>query len=299
MSPRSILFLSTQLPYPPKSGGTIKSWNYVKNLAEKYELGIACLLKDNDAEYVEEFQKKIPLKQLECFPLDVPRNPLNLLKSYLGYPCLNVYRNFCKEMQEKVQSIVSEYDLIIVDHYEVFQYVPSNYKGKVVLHTHNAEFELWKRMVDITSNPLMKWAIKLEAERVLKYEKRIIQTADLVYATPSDIECYRQAGIDTTDIKITYHLGNNELLELPQLGFDQTEKALLFMGTLSWQPNIDGLKWFIETIYPELLKEHDELKFYVLGEVGDECLQQLAEKHKGIELCGFVSEIEHYLSNSG
>ena len=58
MSNASLLFLSTQLPYPPKSGGTMKSWKYVEDLSKRYQLGLACLLKDEDEFYLSEFEKK-------------------------------------------------------------------------------------------------------------------------------------------------------------------------------------------------------------------------------------------------
>ena len=55
MPSTKILFLTTQLPYPPTSGGTVKSWNYVMHLARNYSLSVACLLKDDDEKYEKEF----------------------------------------------------------------------------------------------------------------------------------------------------------------------------------------------------------------------------------------------------
>lgn len=298
MSRKSILFISTQLPFPPKSGGTIKSWNYLNNLVEKYEVGLACLLKDHDADYLEDFKKKLTLKHFVNQALVVGRNPLNLLRSYLGFPCLNVYRNYSASFKKKVASIADQYDAILVDHYEVFQYVPSNYRGKVILHTHNAEFELWQRMAELTHNPLMKLAVQLESKRVLRYERKIIQRADLSYATPSDIESYQKQGISTEKIHVTYHLGNDDLLNLEAMAFEKTEESLLFMGTLSWEPNIDGILWFIEEVYPLIQKKQPTVQLYVLGKAGDDRLEKASKNRKGIQLCGFVEDLDSYLKKS-
>ena len=295
MSKRSILFVTTQLPYPPKSGGKIKSWHYLKDLQKKYQIGLASLLKDDDSSYIEEFQGLIDFKDFYTRPLQVNRNIISLFKSYIGFPCLNVFRNYNKEFKEKVAALAKDYDAILIDHYEVFQYVPEDYKGKVILHTHNAEFEIWKRMENLSSNPLIKIALRIEAKRVLSYEKKIISRSDLVYATPSDIECYQEVGIQTDKIKVTYHLGNDELLDLPLTDFNATEKAMIFMGTLSWEPNIDGLLWFIEEVYPLILKKHADLKFYILGREADDRLRIAADPFPSIELCGFVDDIGEYL----
>ena len=40
----SILFLTPELPYPPFSGGRIKSWQLVEFLGARYQLGLACAL---------------------------------------------------------------------------------------------------------------------------------------------------------------------------------------------------------------------------------------------------------------
>lgn len=298
MSKQSILFISTQLPYPPKSGGTIKSWNYIKDLSNRYDIGLACLLKDDDEQHLESFKSQLQLKDLICIPLQVDRNPITLVKSYLGFPCLNVFRNYSTEFQNQLTEKAEEYDAILIDHYEVFQYVPRNYKGKVILHTHNAEFALWKRMGELNTNPLVKIVLKLEASRVKRYEKRIIKHADLVYTTPSDIQEYKKAGFDTEDLKITYHLGNDQLLMLDNIEFNATEKALLFMGTLSWEPNIDGMLWFIREVYPKLLKKHPELTLYILGKLADERLQNACKDFPNIQLCGFVKDIDQYLQKS-
>ena len=298
MGKSSILFISTQLPYPPKSGGTIKSWNYLSDLCSRYTVGLASLLKDNDREHLQDFDGKLPLKEFIHEELQIKRSPLTLLNSYLGYPCLNVFRNYSKAFEVKLSKVIGQYDILLIDHYEMFQYVPKNFKGKVIMHTHNAEFELWKRMGELSKNPIKKLILNIEYSRVLAYEKKIFNRSDLIYATPSDIECYQKAGIPSDKFRNTYHLGNDEMLQLPNIEFEQTEKALLFMGTLSWEPNIDGLLWFINEVFPDLLKKHQDLKLYILGKVSDNRLTDAAKKYEGIELCGFINDLDSYLKIS-
>lgn len=299
MSRKSILFLSTQLPYPPNRGGTIKSWKYLSDLSKRYDMGLGCFLKDDDEDYLNEFRSKITLIEFVDEKLCIARSPLNLVKSYFGYPSLNVFRNYSKSFQSKIEKISPSYDAIIIDHYEMFQYIPKAYQGKVILHTHNAEFELWSRMAKLNDNPLMKLALRAEAKRVLKYEKSIIHRADLVYATPFDIATYKAAGITSHAIHLTYHLGNDELLQSPTLQFEHTEKALLFMGTLSWEPNIDGLLWFIQEVFPRIIEQHPDLIFYILGKIEeDDRLPAACEGNPNIKLCGFVKDIDQYLSKS-
>ncbi len=298
MSSPRILFLSTQLPYPPMSGGTIKSWNYLKDLAQRYDVSLACLLKEDDEQFVAELKENISLKNQLYIPLCIKRNALTLVKSYFGYPCLNVYRNYSKTFKSKVNQFSKVHDLILVDHYEMFQYVPKNFTGKVVLHTHNAEFMLWERMGELESNPLKKWVLKNEAIRIKKYEKIIFKQADLIYSTPSDIAIYKSHGIDVSKHKFTYHLGNDHLLSLPDIKFEATELAITFIGTLSWEPNIDGICWFIKEVWPSIKGKHESVKLYVLGKSPNQRIIIAANEDPQIIFTGFVTDLDSYLQKT-
>lgn len=290
-----ILLLTHQLPYPPKSGGTVKSWNYVSFLAKKYALSVGCLLKDDDEKHLEDFQRNIQLEALYTKALKVKRSPINLAKSYLFSSSLNVFRNYSSEFKRQIAEVAAAFPVLIVDHYEMFQYVPKSFSGKVIMHTHNAEFMLWQRMSELTNNPVKKLILKLEANRVKKYEKATFSRSDLIYSTPSDIELYENHGFDTAKHKVTYHLGNDSLLKLPQLEFERTEKAITFIGTLSWEPNIDGLVWFLTHCWKTIKKQEPDCKLYILGSKPDNRITDAANGDSQIIFTGFVKNLEDYL----
>lgn len=270
----------------------------MKNLDSNFKLGVACFLKDNDINHVEEFSNRTTLKNFIGLPLRMPRSAVNLLISYFVSPCLNVFRNRSRKFKQALQGIIKDYDIIIIDHYEMFQYVPTAFKGKVVLHTHNAEFMLWKRMSELTSNPLKKLILKVEEWRVKRYEKKIIEQCHLIFSTPSDIALYKNEGFNTALFQTTFHLGNASLLDLPTLKWEQTKPSLLFMGTLSWEPNIDGILWFIERVWPEILKIHPDTILNILGHQADQRLLKAAGLTKNIEFAGFVNDLENYLKHT-
>ncbi len=298
MKSTSVLFITTQLPYPPKSGGTIKSWNYVQFLSKNYALSVASLLKDDDEKHVADFRKALKLEHFEQGKIDIQRTAFNLLKSYFVSPCLNVFRNYSKNFQSKINSLAEKADVILVDHYEVFQYVPPNFKGKIVMHTHNAEFMLWQRMSELTKYPIKKLILKLEAIRVKQYEAAIFGKSDLIYSTPSDIDLYEKSGLPINKHAVTYHLGNDTLLKLPDLKFTSTEKALTFIGTLSWEPNIDGICWFIDNCWSKIQQTHSGVKLYILGSKANERILKSANNDPNIVFTGFVQDLDTYLQKT-
>lgn len=295
---KKILFLTIQLPFPPKSGGTVKSWNYVSHLSKSNQLTIGTLLKDDDHLHEANFQRNIKLDNYFSESVSISRSPINLLKSYLTAPSLNVFRNKSTLFFANVIEAAKKAEVIILDHYEVFQYVPTEFEGKVVMHTHNAEFMLWQRMSELTNNPIKKLILKLEAIRVKKYERLVFNQSDLIYSTPSDIELYKKEGFNTSKHQITYHLGNDHLLELPDIQFEETELAITFIGTLSWEPNINGICWFIDNCWSTIKAKQPATKLYILGKNPEKRILKSANKDQSIIFTGFVQDLDEYLQKT-
>lgn len=295
-----ILFLTTQLPYPPVSGGVIKSWRLVEHWSKSpdVDLKLVYFLKGKDAENVEAFRAAAGPMEVFGKALDRPRSAGTLLASYFKAATLNVYRNADREVAEKVREWSEESDILFVDHYEMGQYVPKRTRAKVILHEHNAEYVMWDRLADIESNPIKKWAVRMEARRIRKAELAYTRRADLVWAAPNDIKELVKIGVDESKCQETYHLGEDFMLDRPDLNFESTEKALLFIGTLTWEANIDGLLWFFDHVWPRLKAVHEDLKFHIVGKNPDPRLIEKTRGEDGITFAGFIEDLEPWYVRS-
>jgi len=292
-----ILFLTTQLPYPPVSGGVIKTWNLVRHWSDQ-DLMLICALKAGDRENLEAFKQKLPGINVFAIPFEKKRSPINLLKSYLFAPTLNVYRNRHPEIAHKVEEWIPKADVVFVDHYEMGQYVSEHTDAPIVLHEHNAEFVMWERLAEIETNPIKKFLIKAEANRIKRTELHYASMAETVLAAPNDIRELASIGVPKEKMHITYHLGEDHMLELPPLDFEKTEKALLFIGTLTWEANIDGLLWFLQEVFPLVMKSEPDVRFYIVGKNPDPRIKEVANQNPNITLPGFVEDTEPFYARS-
>lgn len=293
-----ILFLTTQLPYPPKSGGLIKSWRLLQHWSSVHELSLVHPLKEVDQEHIEEFKKEgLPLKMHFYDKVIIGRNAFSLVKSYLGHKSLNIYRNHSSVLSKKIEDILPQIDLVFVDHYELGQYIPASYMGKVVLHEHNAEYVMWSRLAELENNPLKKLLLKVESKRIAKAEKAYAKRADQVWAAPNDCKELTAIGIAAEKLRKTYHLGEDFMIDSPDIVFTDTEKRILFIGTLTWEANVDGLLWFLRTVWPELKKDK-EVNLDIIGKNPDPRLIALAEKDPQVNFLGFIDDLEPYYNRS-
>ena len=289
---KTLLFITPELPYPPQSGGKVKSLKLLQALAEEYDVTLASPLKLDDGEHLAAFTEVSPCVDHYVAPLAVPRTPGQLLGSYLEGKPLNVRRTLDAGLRDRVARIAAGYDVIFLDHYEVFPYLPADYPGMVVYHAHNAYFKLWQRYASLPGNPAMRAAAYLEARRVRRYEARVAGRADLVFAAPNDGRELAAAGVAPARIADTYHLGDDSHLALPELNFDDTEKKLMYVGFLGWEPNVQGLLWFIDAVWPELVARHPDLRFDIVGKNPDRRLREAVAAHPGITLTGYVADLD-------
>ena len=293
-----IMFLTPKLPYPPISGGIIKSYKLVEFLSAKHEVHLFCLLKGEDPAYIDEFRAAVSLAGFHCVPLNILRSVKNYLRSIVAMIPLSVYRNRSSEMELLVSSAIGQVDVIFVDHFLMFQYVPKYFNGRIILHQHNAEYVMWKRYAVIEKNLLKKLTVYLESRRIMHYESNICKRCNSILASPNDIEALRLIGIPRKLFKETLHLGDEKLLDYQDINFKETNQRLLFVGTLDWQANRDGLLWFLREVWPILKKKYAGLCFTIIGRnPGDEISQQVG-RYEGVELLGFVDDLEPHYSRS-
>ncbi len=286
------------MPFPPISGGVIKTLKLVKYLAARYEMKIISLQKENDEKFVQEFRAEISPAKFDSIPINIPRSAVNYVRSIISRIPLSVYRNRSFEMKSMVEKESDEFDVIFVDHFVMFQYVPAHFSGRVVLHQHNAEYIMWQRFAKLEKNLFLKFATYMEAKRIKDYEKSIGQSSHVVLAAPNDIKNLSSIGVPEERFIETLHLVDEELLCAPDISFQKTEFSLLFIGSLDWEANRSGLLWFLQMVWPILAERYQELRFTIIGRNPGKALLEEVKHLQGVELLGFVDDIEHFYAQS-
>jgi len=284
--------ITIELPYPPTSGGRIKSWNMLKYLSERHQTSLACVIKYGTQD-IETFKKLIDLNYF--FYQEATHNVRsagNLIKSYIAGIPINVYRNKQPALARQISQVANDFDVILLDHFESAQFVPASFKGKVVFHAHNATYLMWERFTRSDAALSYRIATAIETSRIKRYERDLCRRADIVFAAPNDIEHLVAIGAERSKCKVTYHLGDDSQLTLQDMIFKETSKQLLYVGTLNWEANIDGLLWFFESIWPDVLEKDPDIVLKIVGKNPDPSLIEAAKDLRNIEFTGFVEDLE-------
>lgn len=167
---------------------------------------------------------------------------------------------------------------------------------KRILNAHNFDFEIseykFLQQLKDTSTP---------TSRLENTLNDIISTRNLEF----DIDTYFDeiwtcSAADVVKFK-TYNPNTKVIFHVLPNGSDTDErtfqaingnyKKMLFVGSLNYFPNINGLKWFIDSIFKNLPKDFE---LTIVGKSPDEILYDLVKSYSNIQLVGEVDDVEGY-----
>lgn len=284
-----ILFLTPEVPHPPDSGGRLKTATLLNHLRAKHDLTVLCFrrrcLDPAQERWVDEFAR------VRTLPLNRGRDPRTLLRSYSSGVPLSIERNRVASMASMVEEEMGRgtFEAVFVDHWLMAQYLPQSFEGLRLLHEHNAEYVIWERQAKRSRNPLMK----AEAGRVRRYEREIVSKFDRIFAVSEvDREALMDLGIAGGRVGILANIPDPALLRESPLRFEDTDPVIAYLGTLSWQPNIDGLQRFLAGVFPLVRERLPDARFLLAGRDAPPKLEALAKRTRGVEFLGDIDDPE-------
>lgn len=295
----TLFYLTTELPYPADSGGRIKTYRFLQALSKHFTVRLLCAHGQGQIEQVNALKAETGIESVQAFQNHKPRTAINWFRGLMTAPSFNAYRIYSKELETMVKWSAEKADLTIIDHLECIDLIPDRFRGKLIYHSHNCEFKLWNDFKATVRNPLSKGALDWETERVKVLERYAINRTSFTFAAPNDQELLvKTLKVNPEKFRNTYHLGNDELLHLPNIDTSKNPEQFFYAGTLSWQPNSDGLKWFLREVWPLISNKKPQAKVVICGRNPDEELSQLLINNKGVEYKGFVPDLDKIMQQS-
>jgi glycosyltransferase involved in cell wall biosynthesis len=288
----NILYLTAHFPYPGNVGSGIKSRKLLDYFCSKHTVTVITLLKGDDVDNITEFEKiyKRKVRQLFCFKIDKQRSVINFICSLFMRIPLSIYRNYNSSIVRKISNILfnESVDVIFCNHLIMAQYVPLNYHHKTILLEHNTEYLIWKRFSSIEKNILKKIVGEFEAFRMFRYEIAQCNKISKVMAAPNDIAQLKLHAPFNTKFFLTYHLGVDDLLNEDAL-IHKKNHRLVFIGSMTWEPNQQAIRWFIENVYSLIKEKIPDISLVIVGKYDTPFISN--DIDKSVQVLGFVSDI--------
>ena len=156
---------------------------------------------------------------------------------------------------------------------------------KTVYYGHDLHFLREEREYELfKDNEILKASQKMKQD-----ELDIISKADLSYY-PSNLEIEELRKINKNfNVKVLLPYMYKTRESIKEFDFEK-RKNLLFVGGFSHKPNYDAIVWFIDEIFPEVIKKNPEIKVVIVGSNMPDDIKE--KKSENIITKGFVSDEE-------
>ena len=321
-----ILFLTQIVPYPPDAGPKVKTWHVIRYLTELgHEVILATFARPEEEQYVPVLEEichrvyTVPLKRSRIEDVGF------LIRSiFSGRPFL-VERDDLDKMRILVRSILSGQDINVVhaDQLTMTQFgFPSgeqisknealNEKGSSlhvvpfrVFDAHNAVWTILERMSGNVAWYLQPFA-KFEARKIRKFEGKIVRDFDHTLAV-TDIDksalisaaAFRNNGSSRAETTISVVPIAVDTSEIQPVDLLERSDTILTLGTLHYPPNADGIRWFIEQVYPLIREKHSNTNLTIIGKNPPADFIRFAEHNPDhVTVTGYVPDLEPYFKNA-
>jgi glycosyltransferase involved in cell wall biosynthesis len=294
-----ILFLTNLLPYPLDNGGKIKTFNTLKALSLHHEVDLLAFVNnESDKKYKKNLDvvcrnvgivHKVVVKDASKFQFLA--DYVASLFSSLPYV---IKKFFSKKMKDTIIRFQRKrkYDLIYVNHLSMMVYQRFFY-SRLLLDQQNVESLIFYRMIKQTDNRFVRCLGSIEYIKLKKFEKEMLGKADEIIAlSQADKKKFVHMldGHQKTINIIPIHV-DEDMLEFHPMKDGKVH--LLFMGTMSWYPNKEGITWFLKNCFVHL--DPEKYYLYICGSNPSKEIMNY-QNASNITVTGYVADINVYIS---
>lgn len=228
-----------------------------------------------------------------------------LLKEFLLSPFSPMSANVFKseENLKRIEKILleKEYTAIVFDGlhpYLGFQKVIKRLGDKLkkvptlIYRAHNVEADIWYTKASKTKNILLKTFLNFQGFLMARLEKNLLIDAKKVWTiSEEDKDVFKniigEEKYSTIPVGMTFHL-EKRITAGPQI-------HLMFLGKLDWDPNREGLKWFLDNIWPKVTNKN--IKLSIAGSGDGEWLSKYRDLPQ-IEFLGLIDSVADLYNKS-
>jgi polysaccharide biosynthesis protein PslH len=296
-----LLWIKTDLLHPVDKGRSIRTFNMLRSLARTNDVTYLCLddgLAAPDAvQRAAEYSSRVftvpfrpPVKGSLPFYWDLVRN----LASPRPY-VVERYRS--RSLAKEIGTHAKRCDLVVCDYLFPAIDMPTELGASKVLFQHNVEAMIWERHATIPQNPLRRAYMQSQYERMRSYEAEACRRFDHVVAVSElDADVMRSSyGVSSIS-----HVNTGVDLEYfsPRTQRQPGAAELVFVGSMDWMPNDDGIRWFVAEVFGKLRAAIPDIRLTVVGRSPSTALKDMAQNSAGVEVTGTVPDVRPYLERA-
>lgn len=290
-----ILWITLESVLPANSGGRLGVYKRLEQVAKTEEVYLFYPYdKEDELKYADELRKLCA----QVHPYFRGANKKHALLNILKYP-YTVGSRCIAQMQEDIKVCIWKHaiDRINVDFpHMCVNLFNMDLQIPIILNEHNIEWKVYKTIADSQNNIWKKAAYWMDSFRLKSFEQKIFKKLyikKVTFVSENDMADMIASGI----------LDRNQCVLIP-VGADVREAKgnpagvlrkghnIIYVGNMSYGPNIEAVTWFVKDIFPQILKRISHVKFYIVGKEPNYEVMSLVGKN--VAVTGEVDSVDEY-----
>jgi len=164
--------------------------------------------------------------------------------------------------------------------------------SKAVIFQHNVETVIWRRHAEQAPDRLRRAYFKNQADRMFHCERDFCRAAKRVIAvSPQDAGMFEKMfGVKSYPVATGVDLGYFRRPADPPHAAD-----LVFVGSMDWLPNSDGVNYFVGEVLPLIWQHKPDCTLAIVGRSPAPDIKALEVKDSRIRVTGTVPDVRPYL----
>jgi glycosyltransferase involved in cell wall biosynthesis len=266
-----VLFVTEKHPWPQDDGGQIRSFQVLRALSRTCR--VTLLATDPQAPGARE-----PLSALGIEVVFVPPHrsawklPFELVRALFTRRPWPLPKNFSRAMLREMRTRLAQgsVDVLHLNHLDAAQYLeylaPHLGRARTLVDTHNLLSSLYATLVQSAADPLRKSFGWLQWTRMCRYEPATLRCAGRVLVCSEK----ERAQLSVQGVEGALLVPNGVDTEFFAPGPGPSEARfggleLVFTGGMSYAPNADGARWFLERVFPLVLRGRPDARITFVG----------------------------------
>ncbi len=302
--PLHVAIVDEELPYPPTSGKRIRALSLVQRLAHRHRITYICH-RNADAEearqaagYMESIGVTVRMADWTPPPKSGPGFYARLAANLLSPLPYSAAAHDSRPLRRALREHAAAHPVDLW-HCEWTPYVYALRgltRGRRLVNAQNVESIIWRRYYETEANALRRWYIGRQWRKFERFERWVMGEVDRAVAV-SDLDAERlrrDFGARRVDV---VENGVDPAYFRPE-AIRREPDRLLFLGSLDWRPNLDGVRLLLERVFPAVRAALPSVRLCVVGRRPPEWLRQAAAA-PGVELLADLPDVRPQLARCG
>lgn len=303
-----ILFLTQLLPYPLVGGAKIRAYYVLRHLCQQHEVSLVSFGRVDDepadVDHLRQFCRHVYLIPLTRSQWQDARALWRSI--WTGNPIV-IERDsvpaFTQSLYQRIQE--QPFDAVHADQTAMAQYALharqlSRQPVLTVLDQHNALYRVVERQAKYEVG-WRRWLWRWEGGKLKRYERGLCRQFDHIFTVTQEdqtnlLNLLPPAEAQRRRSQFTVLPISVQPPAQPAFPLAQESQHILHLGTMFWQPNVEGVLWFLQEVFPLIVAQLPNVQVTIAGKNPPPAIQTLASSQ--IQVTGFVPDPTSLLRQS-